>query len=285
MKMDDFENRIRKHAENVKISVASPFNIEGEDLSMENKSFNMKKMMLVIAAATCLLGTTAFAAYRFWSAKQIANELGDTTLAEYFDENEIISETKIDGKYKATVLGIANGEKISKFKSSAWEVYPDRTYVAVAVERTDGTTMTYDDEILVTPLIEGLAPWKYNIVTMHGGYSAQVIDGILYRIIECDSVEFFADRNLYLAIVDKMFLDNKPYTFEESTGHISVNDQYEGTNILFDLELDKSKADSEKAKDYIKSLEVSEEEEDSSTDIKEFRITDEEGEIRLEEVK
>lgn len=285
MKMDEFENRIRKHAGIAKTIVAPPFSIEGEELNMENKKYNVKKIMLTIVAATCILGTTALAAYHFLSAKQVANEMGDTILSEYFDENEIISETKIDGKYKATVLGIANGEKISKFKSSAWEVYPDRTYVAVAVERTDGTTMTYDDEILVTPLIEGLAPWKYNIVTMHGGYSAQVIDGILYRIIECDSVEFFADRNLYLAIVDKMFLDNKPYTFEESTGHISVNDQYEGTNILFDLELDKSKADSEKAKDYIKSLEVSEEEEDSSTDIKEFRITDEEGEIRLEEVK
>ncbi len=62
--------------------------------------------------------------------------------------------------------------------------------------------MTFDDSILILPLIDGLKPWEYNIYTMHGIYGAQITDGVLYRIIEFDSIGCFADRNVYMAVTD-----------------------------------------------------------------------------------
>ncbi len=256
MNIPELEERLRKHAEVVKSSMATPFvteKFEREDLSMKKKKISAKAIALT-AAAVCIIGTTAFAATRFLSPKQIADELGDATLAEHFEKNGTISETKQDGKYKATVLGTASGREISNFKASAWDLYPERTYVAVAVEKSDGSEMTYDDEILVTPLIGGLDPAEYNVVTMHGGYFAKIIDGVLYRIIECDSLEFFADKNLYIAVTDTTFLNKNQFVSDENTQSIFENESYDGTNIIFDLKLDEKKANPQKAKEYLDSL-------------------------------
>lgn len=258
MNISELEQRLREHAEIAKASMATPFvieKIEREELSMKKKKINVKAIALT-AAAICVIGTSAFAAARFLSPKQIATELGDATLAEHFDKNGTVSETKEDGKYKATVLGTASGREISNFKASSWNLYPDRTYVAVAVEKTDGSKMTYDDEILVTPLIGGLDPTEYNVVTMHGGYSAKIIDGVLYRIIECDSIEFFADKKLYIAVTDTTFLNKNQFVSDENTQSIFENESYDGTNIIFDFKLDEKKANPQKAKEYLDSLKV-----------------------------
>lgn len=274
--MNEIEKRLREHSKNVKSFMSTPFDIEREELYMTKRKFNFKWVILA-AAIICFIGTTVFATVKFLSPKEIAGELGDKTLAEYFGEGAV-SETKTDGKYKATVLGVTSGEKISDFKASAWEVYPDRTYVAVAVEKTDGSEMTYDDEILVTPFISGLDPQRYNIITMHGGYSAKIIDGILYRIIECDSIEYFADGNLYIGIADTVFPKKGQFDFDEDTGNISENKEYSGTNILFELKLDKSKANPEKAQEYLKSLEnqsgEADEEADTDEETDEFIINE-----------
>lgn len=274
--MNELEKKLREHSKNVKSFISAPFDIKREELYMTKRKFNFKWVILA-AAIICLIGTSVYAAVKLLSPKEIAGELGDKTLAEYFGEGAM-SETKTDGKYKATVLGVTSGEKISDFKASVWEVYPDRTYVAVAVEKTDGSEMTYDDEILVTPFISGLDPQRYNIITMHGGYSAKIIDGILYRIIECDSIEYFADRNLYLGIADTVFPKKGQFDFDESAGNISENKEYSGTNILFELKLDKSKANPEKAQEYLQSLEnqsgEADEEADTDEDTDEFIINE-----------
>lgn len=254
MNMNEFEKMLRQHGKTAKFTVKSPFNIKRKEFEiMKRKKFILKKVLLT-AVIVSLIGTTVFSAVSFLSAREVANKVGDATLSKYFEKDEIISETKTDGKYKATVLGITSGENISDFKSSVWDVFPNRTYVSVAVEKSDGSEMTYDDEILVTPLIQGLKPWQYNIVTMNGGYSAQIIDGVLYRIIECDNVEYFSDKNIYLAVTDSVFLNNTQYDFDEKTGKITENKEYDGTNILFDLKLDKSKADPKKAQEYLDKL-------------------------------
>lgn len=288
MKSTELEARLKRHAETLKDTIEAPFDIESEELVMSKKHYAIKVVALA-AAVICIIGTGVFAAVRYLSAKEVADSLGDTVLSEHFGKNETLSETKTDGKYKATILGVANGNEISNFKSSSWDLYPDRTYVAVAVEKSDGSDMTYDDEILVTPLISGLNPWQYNIVTMHGGYSAQIIDGILYRIIECDSIELFADRDLYIAVTDTTFLRNTQYNFDENTGVISANESYGGTNIIFDLELDKSKANQKKAEEYLEKLkneedniDVSDEDDGEDVDTEEF-IVDEDFNVRLKE--
>lgn len=241
-----------EHARTVKEHINVNFNIETEEKIMK-KNHKFVRSAVLIAAAVCLIGTSAFAAYRLLSAGDVAFRLGDSELAKYFDEGTY-SETVTDGDYRATVLGIATGEGLSKFESSAWELFPERTYAVVAVERSDGSDMSFDDEILVSPLIEGYAPWNLNIMSMHGGYSANIIDGVLYRIIELDAIECFADRNVYMAVVSEAFLDNKPFAFDEETGKITPKEDYDGTNILIKLNLDPNKADSKKAEEYLERL-------------------------------
>lgn len=255
--MLELENRLKKHAEITKAVMRSPFDTGRKEFIVTKKHYSIKKAAALATAALCLVGTTAFAAFHLINAREVATALGDSSLAQYFDAQGTASATVCDGAYKATVLGITSGESLSSFKSSSWEIFPERTYVVTAIEKADGSAMTYDDEILVTPLISGLTPWQYNIFTMNGGYTADIIDGVLYRIIEFDSIEYFADRDVYIAVVSEAFLNNKPFSFDEATGKIEAKDDYEGTNILIKLELDKSKANPQKAQEYLDKLKES----------------------------
>lgn len=284
MKISDLEKRLQEHAKITKSVMAAPFELKREEINMEKRrNHNIKRAVLLAAAIICLIGTTAFAAYHLLNAKDVANRLGNAKLAQYFSEQGTVLKTVTDGDYKATVLGVASGENLSNYVSSTDEVFPDKTYAVVAIEKADGSAMTYDDPILVTPLIEGLNPWEYNIFTMNGGYSADIIDGVLYRIIEIDNIEYFADRNVYMAVISDMFLDNTSYSFDEKTGKISPKEDYDGTNILIPLVLDKSKANPKKAAEYLKKLEenseISDDEEvepgEEAENVKEIIITKE----------
>ncbi len=59
---------------------------------------------------------------------------------------------------------------------------------------------------------------------------------------------------MYIAVLSEAFLDNTAYSFDETTGAIAPKDDYNGTNILIKLELDKSKADPKKAMEYLNKL-------------------------------
>lgn len=215
----------------------------------------VSKTILLAAALICILGTTVFATVQHLTAKQAANVLGDSQLAKHFNEEEKeLYNAVTDGNYTARLLGITSGANLSQFQSTDWDTYPERTYAVVSIAKTNGEAVTYEDSILVSPLIEGFAPWQYNIFTMHGGYLEQIVDGILYRIIEVDSLEYFADKHVYLAVVDSPFLSNEPFCFDEETGSISENKSYDGTNILFELNLDKSKANPAKAAEYLEKI-------------------------------
>lgn len=221
--------------------------------------FKSKKFIIaaVVTACVLLIPTSAFAAYKYLMPKEAAKEMDDEKLAQSFDqEGAEVLQTVKDGPYQVTYLGHVTGEGMSDRTGSAWELHPDRIYVAVAVEKVDGTVMQNEDsgKLFISPLIQGLTPWTYNIVTMNGSYMEKIIDGVLYRIIECDNIEVFADKNLYLAVSDTMFFSKDAYQYDETTGDISAKKEYEGTNVLFDLVLDSSKADPVKAKEYLDQL-------------------------------
>lgn len=52
--------------------------------------------------------------------------------------------------------------------------------------------------IFISPYIKGENPALVNAFTLNGSYCETVQDGILYRILECDTIEMFADRGVYL---------------------------------------------------------------------------------------
>ncbi|WP_454052876.1 hypothetical protein [Clostridium sp. Marseille-Q7071] len=218
---------------------------------------------LIAAALTLAMSITAFAALHLLNSKQVTEHLGNQKLAHAFDSKNAIkiNESVVSGGYNFNLLGIVSGRGLSDFRSSAEDIHPDRTYAVVSITKQDGSKMpnTQDEEygkvpFFISSLIKGQKPWLVNIASMNGGYSEFVIDGVMYRLIECDDVEMFADRGLYLCISTSSFYDVNAFNYNEKTGEITPNTDYNGANALFNLPLDVTKANNKKAEKYLQEL-------------------------------
>jgi len=230
----------------------------------DNMKYNKKRVGIIAAAAIIACSATAFAAWKYLKPTDVANATEDKALTEAFQSDDAVevNETQVYGDYSITFLGTVSGNNLSDFVAeSDGEELTDRTYAVVAIEKTDGTPMpsTSDDDygetpFLVTPLIKGANPNIFNAFTRNGGYSEFVKDGIMYRIAECDNVEMFAYKGSYMAVSSSTFYDNDAYIYNEETGEITRNEDYDGVNALFDLPLDESKADKDAGEKYIKEM-------------------------------
>lgn len=227
---------------------------------------NTRKLIpvpILAVALTLLMSITALAAWKILSPKEVAKELGDNGLMQAFQSEDAIeiNETITSGGYNISLLGVVSGQGLSDFKGSAEEIHPDRTYAVVAISKEDQSPMpdTSDDayndiSFFVSPLIKGEKPWLYNIASMGGSYTEKVINGVMYRIIECDGVEIFADRGIYLCVSSTPFYSVEAFNYDEVTGIITPNPEFDGVNVIFDLPLDPSKADPNKAEKYLQEL-------------------------------
>lgn len=220
----------------------------------------------LLAALVIFAGSaTVYAAWKYLTPDQVAEVAEDLKLAEAFRGKDAVAVNEVQecGKYRITLLGIVSGKNLSQYISTdyAGNLQDNRTYVVTAIENADGTKRpdTSDDDygkdpFLVSPLIQGLNPKDYNIITMNGSYFEMVEDGIQYRIAECDNVEMFADREVYLCVSDGSFYNIEAYQYDESSGVISRNESYQGVNALFTLPFDQEKADKQAAEEYLKTL-------------------------------
>lgn len=236
----------------------------------ENKTMDMKKVRRIPAAAVAaaiVLGAgsvTAYASWKYLAPEKVTERFHDTKLTDAFlgEDAVRIQEEQTIGKYRVTLIGIVSGKDLSQYEhTSNGVVRTDRTYCVTAVEYADGTPMpdTSQDayaelSFFVSPFIKGYDPAKYNTVTMRGGYSEFSENGILYRLTECDNVEIFADKGLYLGVSDSTFYDPKAYQYDKATGEILRNEAYDGLNALFQLPIDASKADPAAAANYLTTL-------------------------------
>lgn len=220
-----------------------------------------KKRRVSAAVATAVLAAmtslTVFAAYHFKNAAKVAEELGDKKVAEQFEslneQPEEGYESQTYGGYEVTYLGMISGENLSKYeRKKNGELRTDRTYIAVAIRREDGAPVDEEQEtFFVSPLIGSLNPVEYNAVSLWGNYGECVEDGVLYRLMECENMEYFADQNLYLCVTDTTFYQGDLYEWSEAEGSITRNEEYRGLNALFTLKMDASKADPEKAQQLL----------------------------------
>jgi len=230
------------------------------DNIMKKPFFKTMPVAAALAIGILAAGSlTTYAAWKYLSVEQVAEDVGDEKLADTFrDKNGTISvnESQISGNYKVTLKEIASGKNLSDFMVTEDDgtIRDDRTYAVVSIEKKDGSAMpdTSDDDygkvpILVTPFIKGEAPWQMNIFYMNAGASTTVKNGVMYQIIDCDNLEAFAGRGVYLGVLDDQFVDNTSYAIDKETGEITPKKDYDGMNILFNLPLDKSKADEEAA--------------------------------------
>lgn len=229
------------------------------------KLISRKRMAVALTAVaiTLVMSVTAFAAWQLLTPKDVALHFGDSKLAQAFEEKNavVINKTVVSGGYNITLLGITSGKGLSDLKSSDENINPDRTYAVVSIAKEDGSKMpdVQDEDygkvpFFISPLIKGQKPWQVNIASMNGGYSACVIDGVMYRLIECDGIEMFADRGLYMCVSSSTFYDIKAFSYNEKTGEVTINKNYNGVAALFDLPLDIKKADHKKADKYLSEL-------------------------------
>lgn len=203
---------------------------------------------LVVALIFVIGSISIYAAWRYLSPSQVAEFIEDKKLADAFLSDGVITinESQIYGNYKITLLGVVSGENLTDYVFAHNDIVQNnRTYIVVAIENVDGTPMpnTTDSEygeisFFVSPLIKGKNPLEFNIITMRGGYTEIVEDGIIYRIAECNNIEEFADNELYVCVSDTTFYDSSAYIYDENTGIIRRNEEYEGVNALFELSLD-----------------------------------------------
>jgi hypothetical protein len=224
------------------------------------------RMVAVAVIAVMLVTSTALAAWGLLKPSEIAERFGNEKLEAAFESEDavVINESVTSGDYTFTLLGVVSGKDITDgFFYSNGALVDDRTYAVVAIQKADGTPMPgprdsgYDEmEFFATPLVKGLNPIFYNAASMNGGYSETIIDGIVYRLTECDRFDIFADRGLYFAIYTDSFSDLDALVYNEQTGEIAANPDYDGACAVFDLPVDPKLADPEKAEQYLKFLDT-----------------------------
>ena len=219
--------------------------------------------LFLIAAAIVLLSTTAMAAaWILLRPAEVPKQFNNHTLSDAFDSEKaiIINDSITSGEYTFTLMAVVNGEGISDYFGTAVERQPERTFVILAVQNADGTPIqmeTFDDELsqlMVSPLVKGLEPLWVNVASMGGSASSCLVDGVVYRLVECDSFMMFADRGLYLGVCSSPFIMLDTFKFDKITGEITANPDSPGINIVFDLPVDASYADPERAEQYLEQL-------------------------------
>jgi hypothetical protein len=260
-----------------------------EEHILEKKSLRRSlSAVAAVAAAVLLITTTAFAAWYFLNPSDVAEKVGDRALSAAFTGEDAINinASATSGDYIFTLLAVVSGSDLTDMPYySNGDLRDDRTYTVLAIERADGapidnrsedTTMSSNvglgegsvvhaelDEtgemnlsptFFASPLVKGEKPWEVNVITMNGAYYETVVDGVLYRVVECDNIMMFADRGLYFGVATGVFCNNQTFAFDERTGEISVNPAFDGASAVFDLPIDASAADPAKAAQYLESL-------------------------------
>ena len=232
-----------------------------KEMTKESEGTTMKMKRLSMVACLCLglilVSGTAYAAYKYLSPERVAEQVNETKLAKYFGktENEVVVQEK--GDYRAVYIGKVTGKDLSE--GNDIPVDKNYTYIVTALERTDGQPITIDDSFVTSPFVHGVRPWQYNIFFMDdSGATSFVKNNTLYSLTRANDIEQFADRGAYIAITDRP-PSAESYAYDETTGDISSVENYSGINFLFKADLDKSKADPEKAEELLRDAGVTEE--------------------------
>ncbi len=210
------------------------------------------KIAAAVAAVITLLTFSAAAVISLLSASQVADHFGQKELAVVFEENTYEPQTVTDGKYTVAFLGMAPGTEVCIVGGT--EIDENRSYAVWALYRNDGTPLSILDgsPIMVIPVMKDYKP---NVFFRFGmSASGTEKDGVLYFLCDYTDLEVFADKDVSLIVYEGSFPTIKILTNNEN-GEVVYADGYEGIKGSFTLNLDESKADSEKAAELLASKE------------------------------
>jgi hypothetical protein len=211
----------------------------------ENRYMNKQKVLktsMIAAAMIVILSISAFAIWKLLLPKEVAQQAGNTALAEAFASKDAINigESVQTGDYTITLGGIVSGKGLTDYCS---DVQEDTSYIVASVAYTDGRKIAEAGEtgILFTPLVSGYKPWQVNAWTLNGGNSSFIYEGVNYFIFECSNIEIFADHTVYLAAYEGNAPDSGTFIMS-ANGEISFAEGFSAPHALFTLPLDSSKA-------------------------------------------
>jgi len=249
--LDHFEEMLKKEFREERTLDTALIHETGLKIRLETQNKEREKMKLnkkplgiaaTIGLTFLLTGVTALAAWRMLTPSEVADIFENRDLAIAFESESAIhiNETAYSEGYRFTLMSIVSGADLTDTPIYIdGYVQVDRSYVVVAIERVDGTDMIESStHLLVSPYIHGFAPWQVNIASLGldagGGHREIIVDGVLYRLIETGNIEVFANHGVYLGISAGTF---SAFAFDSETGTITLNANFDGPAVLFDLPL------------------------------------------------
>ena len=232
---------------------------------MDMKRNTMVRRGLATAAAiTCALlvgGTGVYAYNHFLQPSEIASEVSErNALAKAFESKSAIrvEETQQSGDYSITLLGIVSGKDLEPcVAGEVTGINKERSYAALAVTRIDGQPMG-DDGVTVSPLIHGVDWQDVTLADLDATLHWFVRDGVAYELMECDSLDIFAQRGVQLGVVDQFGDEARAFEMDAS-GVYQKKDGYHGTSALFSLPLDERKGDEAAVSAYLEAVKLARE--------------------------
>lgn len=218
-----------------------------EETIMINKRRPIKIAVITIAAMLAF-SISAFAVVALLHPSDIAKHFDKKDLATFFDENYFEPSTIEGEKYTVTFMGIAPGEEFYSYGEEESLVSENRTYAVIAVYRNDGKPLSAleDSPVQVIPVVDGYRPSVLLSGISHERFSQ---DGVLYYIWDFTDLEILSDKNVRLMSFEGDFPTG--ILIQNEKGEIVYSDSYTGFKGVFELELDKSKADPKKAEQLL----------------------------------
>lgn len=228
-----------------------------EDQTMKK---NYMRKGVVAAACACVLATgsvSAYAAYHYLNPVQIAENVSNDLLREAFSSDDaiVINEAQESNGYRISLLGLVTGEGLDPYvpEEKKSELNKKETYAAFAIERVDGTRRI-ENSLCISALISGVSFKDFNNGLTNASLTWFEKDGIVYELYNCNDLEQFADRGVYLGVVDSFGSESSAFEINEENGRYVKVDEYTGTNALFQLPFAKEAGDYEQAEKYLRSL-------------------------------
>ncbi len=212
-------------------------------------SFCSAAAMCAVILLLAVGGITSVAAVRHYLSLSDAAEEFD--ISDIFENEDAVAidETQTCGDYTVTLLGMVSGKELTDYI----DVPTDNSYIIVAIEHSanyeDGSNVeNWENDIVVSPYIRGYDPLTYNYFALGGSSSCFMEDGVMYEAVETANLECFAGTGVYLGVTQYRYTERvQAFLFDNETGKITQNPDYDGLNALFELPLDESKADPERA--------------------------------------
>ena len=248
-----------------------------ETQTMKHKTFRSGAAAAAAIAILAVGSVSAYAAYRYLTPSQVADEITDGgALAKAFESKDavLVNETQKTAGYDITLMGLVSGKALMPVapEDSLDSISKEKTYAVLAIAKEDGSPMPgmQDNDYQIfcaSALVKGKSFMDVNNGTLNAGAYAFEQDGVQYQILECDNLEIFANIGVYVGVVEDFGEESHAFTMDKETGEYRVDESYDGMKALFTIPLDKSKADDAAAEKFFQEIEAEDaQDSDSGTD-------------------